>query len=100
VLRQVDELLGQLDQQAAHLTPRPDRLRRLRALVGQLEILRRRARTLALSDTDRDLVEAAVTHLQRLLELVKELDEVDHALHRLAADLRTRACGAPPRPSA
>jgi hypothetical protein len=93
-------MVGQLDQRAPGRTPRPDRLRRLRALVVQLETLLRRARTLARSDTDLDLVEAAVTHLQRLLELAKELDEVDQALHRLVADLRTRALGAPPRPSA
>jgi hypothetical protein len=78
--RELWAMVGQLEQRAARLTPRPERLRRLRTLASQLQTLRRHASTLALSDTALGLLEAAVTHLQRLLDLAKELDEVDRAL--------------------
>jgi Ca-activated chloride channel family protein len=99
VSQHVGALLGQLDQRAAGITPRPDRLRRLRTLAAELQTVLGREGTPGLSDTDLGLLEAAVKHLQRLLELATEIDEVARALHRLIADLRTRALGAPPRPS-
>jgi Ca-activated chloride channel family protein len=98
VSQHVGALLGQLDHRAAGITPRPDRLRRLRTLAAQLQTVLGREGTPGLSDTDRGRLEAAVKRLQRLLELATEIDDVARALHRLIADLRTRARSATPGP--
>jgi hypothetical protein len=99
LLKTLGELVGELDQRVFSLTPHPDRLRRLYHRVAQLKIELARTRTRGLPDTDLGRLEAVLTHLHGLLQLVKELDDVAQTLHRLAADLRTRALAEPPRPS-
>lgn len=50
VFQELWEMVGRLEQRAARLTPRPDRLRQLGKLIVQLQTLLRRARPLTLSD--------------------------------------------------
>jgi Ca-activated chloride channel family protein len=99
VRRHVGELLRQLDQRAASLPPRADRLRRLHTLMAQLRIVRGRAKALGFSDTDLSLVDALLKHLERLLSLAEEIRHLDDALHRCAVDLRTRTTSPTPGPS-
>jgi Ca-activated chloride channel homolog len=99
VLRHVSDLLRQLDQRAASLAPRTDRLRRLHTLMAKLKIVEGRARTAGFSDTDVSLVDALLKHLERLLSLAEEIRHLDEALHRCAVDLRTRTTSPTPGPS-
>ena len=71
--RTLGKLVGQLEQRVFSITPRPERLRRLHHRVAQLKTGLDRARTLGFSDTDLGPLEAVLMHLQRLLELAKEL---------------------------
>jgi len=64
----------------------------------QLQTLLASARTLRLPDAELALVDTVVKHLTRLLGLAEEIRHIDQELHRLAADLRTRARSATPGP--
>lgn len=99
VPRHVSDLLRQLDQRAASLAPRTDRLRRLHTLMAQLKIVGGRARTAGFSDTDLSLVDALLKRLERLLSPAEAIRQLDNALHRCAVDLRTRTTSATPGPS-